>query len=323
MRPLHIAILSLAGLTLASSGAARAATEIPGRFVNDGVYVRLATRSGQALELYTDTGGGGLILSRRAADRLGLAVTPLADPEAKAEMGPDAAKANAPAIDPRLPPLPSALVTTRTAQIPFWTEQLDGVLGAPWFAGRIWTWDFPGGKLWLEDAAWTAPKAAVLVPLGFKTNPDGSRPTSFPRMAIEVDGRRIEVLLDTGAVTVLKPAARTALGVGDEPRATSMIVSRIFEGWRRAHPDWRYIPDAQARTGAAMIEAPHVVVAGFDVGPVWFTERPDANYDGYMSAMMDKPVEGSIGGNALRGLRMTIDYPRAQAWFACETACRR
>ncbi|WP_297919667.1 hypothetical protein [Metallibacterium sp.] len=48
---------------------------------------------------------------------------------------------------------------------------------------------------------------------------------------------------------------------------------------------------------------------------MWFTERPDANFLRVMSSMTRGPVDGSLSGNALRGLRMTIDYPRALAWF--------
>lgn len=87
--------------------------------------------------------------------------------------------------------------------------------------------------------------------------------------------------------------------------------------------DWRYIADAQVGTGSAMIEARNVRIAGIDVGPVWFTERPDANYDRFMSLMIDRPIAGSIGGNALHRLQMTIDFPAARAWFACERFCFR
>jgi hypothetical protein len=40
-----------------------------------------------------------------------------------------------------------------------------------------------------------------------------------------------------------------------------------------------------------------------------------------MSSMTDKPVEGAIGGNALRHFRMTLDYPRGTAYFACVDDC--
>jgi hypothetical protein len=64
-----------------------------------------------------------------------------------------------------------------------------------------------------------------------------------------------------------------------------------------------------------MIEVPHVTVAGFTVGPVWFAQKPDANFSGIMSPMMDKPVQGAFGGSGLRYFRIVLDYPKAMAWF--------
>ena len=64
-----------------------------------------------------------------------------------------------------------------------------------------------------------------------------------------------------------------------------------------------------------MIEVPVVEIGDLPVGPVWFTHRPDRAFHDYMSSMMDAPVEGALGGNALGELVMTIDYPGARAAF--------
>ena len=64
-----------------------------------------------------------------------------------------------------------------------------------------------------------------------------------------------------------------------------------------------------------MIEVPKIKIAGYTVGPVWFTRRADKNFHEFMSKFMDKQVEGAIGGNALRHFRITIDYPQAKAVF--------
>jgi hypothetical protein len=101
-----------------------------------------------------------------------------------------------------------------------------------------------------------------------------------------------------------------------------MIVDSRFNAWRKAHPDWRVIDDAQERTGSAMIEVPEVGLAGATVGPVWFTWRPDKNFHEYMSGMMDGRVEGAIGGNALSHFVMTVDYPGAAAYFRCAQDCK-
>lgn len=121
---------------------------------------------------------------------------------------------------------------------------------------------------------------------------------------------------------MLTPSALAQLGDGGPAqRATSMIADSVFQAWRRDHPDWRVIEQAQAGTGSAMIEVPWVELAGWRVGPVWFTHRPDANFHEFMSSMMAARVEGALGGNALGHFTMTIDYPRSQAWFRCIVAC--
>jgi hypothetical protein len=69
------------------------------------------------------------------------------------------------------------------------------------------------------------------------------------------------------------------------------------------------------------IRVPSVDVAGFAIGPVWFTERRDRNFSEMMSSMTDRPVVGALGGNALAHMRMTLDYPRAAAYFECVRDC--
>jgi len=199
----------------------------------------------------------------------------------------------------------------------------DGLLGQAWFAGRVWTWDYPGRRLLLDGAGWHPQTDAQCVTLGFKTDAHGERENDFPRIVIKVDGRALPMLLDSGAMTVLTPAAMRTLRDGlPAERATSMIVASLFDAWHKAHPDWRIIEDAQAGTHCAMIEVPQVEIAGKTVGPVWFTERPDKNFHQFMSGMMSGQVEGSIGGNALGHFVMTIDYPHAMAYFRCVLACK-
>jgi len=65
-----------------------------------------------------------------------------------------------------------------------------------------------------------------------------------------------------------------------------------------------------------MIEVPALTVAGFTVGPVWFTARPDRAFTEYMSQWMDRRVVGALGGSALQYFRVTVDYPNRRATFA-------
>jgi len=98
----------------------------------------------------------------------------------------------------------------------------------------------------------------------------------------------------------------------DERYRTSFFGS----AWHRAHPTWRVVDDAQTSTHGAMLEVPSVTIGGLSTGPVWFTQRSDAGFHGFMSSMTSARVDGSLGGNALRTFSMTIDYPRETPWFS-------
>lgn len=312
-------------LILLGIGAADTAQTLPARFDGDLVRVAPETVEGKTLNLYTDT-GGGLFLTSAAVERLGLEAENVAGPP-----GPDGkgtrrqvvefpafkmeAWIPAPSGNGRIGVMPAEMAASQG-----FTE--DGMLGEPWFGGHVWTFDYPGRHLRIEGEDWKPDPAATRVPLGFRQ--DGAeRIANFPRVAIRVDGEPIDVLLDTGAMTVLTPKALQAIGDGGPAeRATSMIVDSRFKAWRAAHPDWRVVEDAQERSGSAMIEVPEIEIGGAKVGPVWFTWRPDANFREYMSRMMDQRVDGAIGGNALSHFVMTVDYPGAVAYFRCVRDCK-
>ena len=144
----------------------------------------------------------------------------------------------------------------------------------------------------------------------------GKRTLSFPRIKMKVDGEEIDVLFDTGATTFLTDKALKELNDGrNATRATSFITKVMFEKWRKKHPKWRVIEKAESTTGEAMIRVPKIKIAGYKIGPVWFTRRANNNFHKFMSKFMDKKIEGAIGGNALHHFRITVDYPKALAVF--------
>src|SRR5262249_56771960 len=98
-------------------------------------------------------------------------------------------------------------------------------------------------------------------------------------------------------------------------RAASCITQSKSDHWHKKHRDWKVVDKAEQRTGAAMIEVPRIEVAGYEVGPVWFTARADKNFHEFMSQWMDRTVEGALGGSGLRFFRVTVDYPHAAAYF--------
>jgi hypothetical protein len=190
-----------------------------------------------------------------------------------------------------------------------------GMLGQEWFSGRVWTFDYPAHRLLLHTGPAPVGDPSHTISLGFKAA-GGERQLDFPRIRVEIDGDTLDLLFDTGATAMLPPAALAAIADGGPAlRATSFITTTTFDRWRTRHPDWRVIPDADQLRGMAMIEVPRISVAGYAVGPVWFTQRPDRNFHEYMSQFMDRRIEGALGGSALQYFRVTVDYPRATALF--------
>jgi hypothetical protein len=297
-----------------------AGVPIAATFDADRVAVDMPAPDGRRpLHLFTDSGGGSLILSKEAAARLGLKLNPVTDPESLAELGHGTAAARAtPFMKRRWPGLPAQaelLVVPDFQSLLAWPSRDDGMLGQSWFGGHSWTWDYPGRRLTLRPPHWRPAAAATPLAVSFKTGADGRRVSNFPRMTIRVDGEELPMLFDTGATTFLTDPALQAIADGQPAlRATSMIAQVVFERWRSKHPDWKVIEDGQAGTHSRMIEVPSVEIAGHATGPVWFTERPDKNFHEYMSSMMSGMVEGAIGGNAFHSLIITIDYPDALAW---------
>jgi len=182
----------------------------------------------------------------------------------------------------------------------------------------VWTFDYPARRLLLRtpgDVPAVAPEHRVS--LGFQTDGSGRRTMHFPRIRVAVDGDSLDLLFDTGATVVLGDDALAAAGGGPARRGGSFIAQSVLDAWRARHPGWRVVEGGDVGLGRplAMIEVPRVDVGGYGVGPVWFAARPDAGFHQMMSSMMDRQVEGALGGSALRFLRVTVDYPNAVAVF--------
>ncbi|RJP33155.1 MAG: hypothetical protein C4547_12590 [Phycisphaerales bacterium] len=327
------------GLVLTpSAAAARAEQEatarpespiaLPTRYDEDRFFVRPVTTGGVTLEFFTDT-GGGLFIAESVAERIGLTAGGDEEGVPFPQFKPEAS------IPPPLRTAGKIFIHALDGK-----SSLDkafengGMLGQAWFSGRVWTFDYPGKQLWLHpDGLESPPKGAKRVPLGFPTSADGGRGSDFPRISVEIAGEALDLLFDTGATTHLSPEALKALDDGRPAvRATCFIAAVHFDRWRAEHPDWRVIEAADVIGDGreAMIQVPKVTIgtptvregpgearpAAMEVGPVWFTRRANANFHQFMSQWMDKQVEGALGGNALRHFRVTVDYPKAVAYFA-------
>lgn len=310
----------IAGISLAAilAAPADAAGRLDAHFMADRVLVDAPLKNGGHIRFWTDTGGGGTILYDRAAARLKLATKPMTGPIAD-DLPPGSLQLAGP-IPIRggafpTPPAPVLVGADQLAQMGLPSDS-DGNIGQNWFAGRIWTWNYPKGILTIEPGNWRPPVGAHVIPVGFRKAAQGRPALHFPRITIDIAGEPVSVLLDTGATTVLTAEAAKAIDGGPRLRATSMITASRIRAWRSAHPDWLVVEKAQGGTGSRMIRVPDVKVAGLQLGPVWFTERADKNFTEMMSSSMDAPVEGALGGNAYRDLMMTIDYRQGRAAFS-------
>lgn len=204
----------------------------------------------------------------------------------------------------------------------------DGMLGAGYLPGHVWTFDYPAHRLLAQDRSWHPDASAHAVALGFPHDAKGEQTSGFARITIRVDDHPVDMLLDTGATAHPSIAGEKASGTPtvNGIGVTSYIDHSMFERWHKAHPDWRVVDKGDDLFGAdrtmRLIEVPKVEIAGWSVGPVWFTERPDHSFRDFMSSMMDKTVDGAVGGNVFRHFVMTIDYPHATAYFRCMQGCK-
>jgi hypothetical protein len=295
------------------------ARELPVEFVTDRFYVRPITEDGHEVRLYTDT-GGGLFVTPATALRLGLQVETIGDGDERIGICDpptwrgDAAIPDLSAdADPRPPDVRGKLFVY---DAPVGWLDADGLLGQVWFGGRCWTFDYLGGRLAVDGVPPADADVDHVVTLGFPVGDDGRRSTHFPSIEASVDGVTSGFLFDTGAMVSLTDRALDAFGGEARDRGTSFVVGSIFDRWRTRHPDWPVVEGADRNADSEpMIQVPAVTIAGHTVGPVWWTRRPDANFHDYMSSMMDRRVDGALGGSLFRYFTIHVDYPNARASF--------
>ncbi|MBD8871211.1 hypothetical protein [Rhodanobacter sp. DHB23] len=331
--PIIMGFLATALATAPKGGMPAVAQVLPTVYEAGHFYAVPETMDGQKLKLLVDTGGGGdggmYWLTKAAADRLHL--TPVA---CMADGGRKIPVARVPDYTPGagLPP-PARMACGGTATLLVFADDYDtdGQLGSGYLPGRTWTFDYPARRLALEAADWHADASAHATALGFRRDDAGQRISGMPRIVIRVDGRPLDMLLDTGATAHPTAAGEKASGtptVNGEGVA-SYITTSVLERWHKAHPDWRVVDKGDDLGGpeqaTRLIEVPKVEIAGWTVGPVWFTERADANFgatDGGMSQYTDRIVSGAVGANVFRHFVMTLDYPRETVWFRCAGDCK-
>lgn len=285
---------------------------LPVRFDQLRFFVQAKAPGGETLDLVTDT-AGGTNFSTTGATKLGLKFAMPADPRREA-----AGNATWPRFKGAWIPAPRADAKGKVdvpILVPPLGVTIDGMLGARWFADRTWEWDYRAGTLKLLPKG-ALPKLAPahVVDMHFRQETKDGEATGFARIPARIEGTDLQFLFDTGATFRMGKAAAARLGdAAVRARAGSFIAIGVMKGWRERHKDWPFIE--RGDSGAPMIQVPDVEIAGWHTGPVWFSARPDRAFNEYLAAVIDRPVDGALGGNAFATFRMTADYPSAKIAF--------
>ena len=237
-----------------------------------------------------DTGGGSFVLTKPVVDALGLATT---GPVESAE-----GSHYQPIATPRMYVDNAEIVLAGgAAMMSLDGPTIDPSVASPGFLpGRFLRehrvlLDYPAKRFGLDQ-----PLDAAAVGLSVQIDAH----TAFPRIEVIIDGERQGLLLDSGA-------------------SCTMLSQTFIDKLAAKHPDWKTVTGAygpanmrgtRAETDARMMRIPEIDLGGIVLRDVAAVSRRPDTFERWMSNMMSAPIIGALGGNALRNLRLTIDYPR-------------
>ena len=151
--------------------------------------------------------------------------------------------------------------------------------------------DYPGKRFGLDQPADTG-ASALAAQIDARS--------TFPRLEVVIDGERVGLLLDTGA-------------------SCTMLSRAYLDKLAAKHPDWKTANGAYGAANmsggrgeleARMLRIPEIDLSGIVLRDVVAVSRPVGTFEHWMSNMTSAPIIGALGGNALRNLRLQIDYPR-------------
>lgn len=264
-------------------GVARASSlpgevDLPALFQGGRPFLTLTPPDGSRAIAWLDTDGSGFV-TRAFAARNGLAVTNgrAALPKFAEPLPPVGGDGMLPVIDPD----PSDKILAG----------VDIQLGSSWFARRVWTIDYRNEEvMWHPDGHSITADAINPVNLHFPS-------PGYPSLPVVVDGKLVEMMLDTAASVV---------GSTGNVYATSFITQAQFATWHSAHPEWAV---KHISPGIDQIEVPGLHILTIGLGDVSFSTRPgDDVFSG-------EHIAGKLGSNAWAFHVLMIDYIRGMAAF--------
>jgi hypothetical protein len=262
---------------------------VPMLVQNNRIYVD-ADFSGSADRISTlstqiDTGGGALIIARRAADDLGLKLRGKPNRDGLVEIA-------APGVNIG----PDRIATTFAATTLAQANVIEPGASSPAFLpgallrDHVVTFDYTSGTFALE----AAPLRATQIPVRI------SGKSGFPRVELVIDDEPLGFLLDTGA-------------------SFTMLSQSVVDQLRRKHSSWPWVRGAYGSanmTGgfgernATMLRIPQVRFGPMLLESIDVVSRPAGTFERYMSSLMSAPIVGALGGNVLRNFAFRLDYPQ-------------
>lgn len=289
-------------------------TELPSEFENNLIYLTPKLNDGTTVKFFTDTGGGWNAISKELSEKYQWKIENRETEDGVIKVT-DMPQFDKSAWIPiaglnnwwagQLQVVPRREISS--------SNELDGTLGGRWHAEKIIDFNYLDKSITILSKLPETDNFSE-VPLGFQKNELGNYTLGFPSINISVDGVTIPMLFDTGASAWPSNEALEQLNLSGEKVATSFITASIFDNWVTSHPEWTVIEKACLLSKQSMIRVPELKIANKVVGPVWFTRREDNNFHQFMSSMMDKQIDGALGGSALKYLRVIVDYPNERAW---------
>jgi hypothetical protein len=162
----------------------------------------------------------------------------------------------------------------------------------------------------------------------------------------EGDGVPCHVNEKTGLISVAGAlAGQTHAFAVDSGSAYSWVREDIAQQWVKAHPDWKRgtgaVGEANMQTRAGGAEARATILRMPEIGlgslrleqigalgiapeappfpPALGESRVQGNFFDWYSKKAPEPVVGWLGGNVLKGFRVTIDFPRHMTYWERES----
>lgn len=290
---------------------------LPSKFENNQIYLIPTLLDNKQIKFFTDTGGGWNAISREFHN-----IHNLKEKIKKTDKG-DVTLSEMPQfIKDKSIPLGGLNNFMEGYLFIVDKEKLivsgdaEGFLGGRWHAEKIIFFDYLAQKISILDSITDLNVSEYdVVSLGFQKN-NNQYTTAFPSIEIKVSGTILPMLFDTGATAKLSKKAKDNLKIKSNQIGTSYIVASIFDEWRKNNPSWKVLEGADTLLNEAMIKVPKVQIANRTIGPVWFTRRQNNHLHNYMSSMMDRKIDGAIGGSLLKYIRVIVDYPNEKAYVS-------